>query len=101
MDQALLFEQTICVPEKVLVLDCPEKVLEERLLSRATSLRRFDDNAEAIRKRLNTFQQTTSGVIKHYAELGKVVRLDASKGVDLVYADVEAALNEFLPGKAA
>jgi UMP-CMP kinase len=97
MDQALLFEQTICAPERMLVLECPESVLEKRLLSRAIALKRFDDNAEAIQKRFNTFQQTTSEVIKYYAEMDKVMRIDASKPVEIVYADIEETLYRLLP----
>ena len=43
----------------VLAYECPEQVLEERLLKRGESSGRSDDNIESIRKRFKTFQAET------------------------------------------
>ena len=47
--------QTGIEPEFVLFFDCPEAVMEQRLLSRQAG--RTDDNIETIRKRFKVGQQ--------------------------------------------
>ena len=73
----------------VLQLDCPEEVLEARLLNRGKTSLRPDDQLESIRKRFNT-QKATLPVIEYYHALGKVRRIDANKSPEEVYADVRA-----------
>lgn len=77
----------------VLLLDCPETVLEKRLLGRATASGRFDDNVATIRKRFQTFSETSTVVIENYRKEGKVVQIDSSKCIDEVYSQVTQALN--------
>uniref|UniRef100_K3XB08 UMP-CMP kinase n=1 Tax=Globisporangium ultimum (strain ATCC 200006 / CBS 805.95 / DAOM BR144) TaxID=431595 RepID=K3XB08_GLOUD len=71
--------------EGVLFYDCPESVMEERLLERGKTSGRTDDNAEAIRKRFHTYLESTMPVIDYYAKLNKVFKVDATPGPDDVF----------------
>ena len=62
----------VCDCTAVLMFDCPEEVMVERLLERGKTSGRVDDNEETIRKRFHTFQQATLPVIEHYQQLNKV-----------------------------
>ncbi len=62
----------------VLFYDCPEKVMEGRLLERGKTSGRADDNAESIRKRFRTFVETSMPVVRHYEAEGKVVKVDST-----------------------
>ncbi|KAH7393183.1 hypothetical protein BKA64DRAFT_79305 [Cadophora sp. MPI-SDFR-AT-0126] len=91
-----LFESTIGPPAIVLFLDCPEDVMQDRLLKRAEMSRRVDDNIAIIRKRFKTFTQTTMPVIEHFRTQDKVVQMDATKVVDAVYRDIQVMMEEKL-----
>jgi UMP-CMP kinase len=75
----------ICNVAFVLVFDCPEAVMETRLLKRGETSGRQDDNIESIRKRFRTFQNETVGVIDYYQKQSKVVRVDGTAPVDVVW----------------
>ncbi|CEO94808.1 hypothetical protein PBRA_003621 [Plasmodiophora brassicae] len=72
----------------ILFLDCPESVMESRLLSRGQTSGRTDDNIESIRKRFLTYQEQTKPIIDHFDALGKVRRVIASDPVDKVFQNV-------------
>jgi UMP-CMP kinase len=59
----------------VLFLDCPESVMEKRLLIRGESSGRTDDNIESIRKRFKTYVEQTKPVISYYGSLNKLVQV--------------------------
>jgi UMP-CMP kinase len=59
----------------VLFFDCPEEVLESRLLKRGESSGRTDDNLESIRKRFNTYKESTIPVVEYYNGMGKAVKV--------------------------
>lgn len=92
LDQAVFFEQTVCPSELVLFLDCPEEVMESRLLKRGETSGRDDDNAESIRKRFRTFIETSMPVVDDFEKKGKVVKVKATGTVDEVYAEVKAGI---------
>ena len=46
--------------------------MEKRLLSRATTSGRVDDNPESIKKRFLTYINETKPVIDYFASIGKV-----------------------------
>lgn len=77
----------------VLMYDCPEEVMETRLLERGKTSGRIDDNAEAIRKRFRTYVDSTMPVIDHYAKQGKVYKVIANASVDTVFAATKKLLN--------
>lgn len=79
LGQAGSFEKDVSDFEFVLFFDCPEEEMERRLLQRGQTSGRSDDNIESIRKRFNTFVQTSMPVIEYYEAKGKVHRIDATK----------------------
>lgn len=81
LEQAQLFEETVAPIEFIIVLECPDAILTDRLLSRE----RFDDNLENIQKRLRTFHETTSEVINLFRGRGKVRTINADDNVESVH----------------
>lgn len=101
MDQALKFEEDVCPSKFTLFFDCPEDVMQERLMNRGKTSGRSDDNIESIKKRFRTFVETSMPVVDMYEKEGRVVKSDATKSPDEVYADVQEKLKArgLEPGK--
>jgi len=57
-----------------LVYDCPQDVLEARILSRAETSGRSDDNLASARKRFRTFQTETMPVVRALEEVEREQR---------------------------
>lgn len=68
----------------------------QRLTERGKTSGRDDDNAESIKKRFRTFEETSMPVVDYYRKGGKVVEIDASHPIDQVYAKVRTVLDERL-----
>jgi len=94
MDQAIAFEDSVCPSKFTLFFDCPEDVMQERLLDRGKTSGRSDDNIESIKKRFKTFVDTSMPVVDMYEKEGKVVNVKATRGPDEVYKEVKAAFVE-------
>ncbi|MCJ1471829.1 bifunctional uridylate/adenylate kinase [Lambiella insularis] len=94
MDQALKFEETVCPSKFTLFFDCPEDVMQERLLNRGKTSGRADDNAESIKKRFKTFVETSMPVVDYFEKEGKVVKIPATKSPDEVYAEVKGKMGQ-------
>ncbi|KAK2836831.1 hypothetical protein FQN49_006679 [Arthroderma sp. PD_2] len=77
MDQAIYFEETVCLSAGTLFLSCPEEVMLDRLLKRGETSGRDDDNIESIKKRFRVFEETSMPVVNHYEKLGKVMSVSA------------------------
>ncbi|KAJ5392224.1 hypothetical protein N7509_007714 [Penicillium cosmopolitanum] len=92
LDQAEFFEASVCPSELVLFLDCPEDVMESRLLKRGETSGRDDDNAASIRKRFRTFVETSMPVVEAFRKEDKVVTVKATGSVDEVYESVKAGI---------
>lgn len=78
----------------VLFFDCPETVMEQRLLKRGETSGRSDDNIESIKKRFRTYIESTIPVVDSYAARGQAVPIDATRPVEEVWQDVAAAFTE-------
>ncbi|KAK7421943.1 bifunctional uridylate/adenylate kinase [Neonectria punicea] len=96
MDQAVKFEESVCPARMILFFDCPEEVMESRLLERGKTSGRSDDNAESIRKRFHTFIETSMPVVDYFEKEGKVVKLDATPAPDQVFVKTQQALKDKL-----
>lgn len=96
LDQALKFEESVCAAEFVLFYDCPEAVMETRLLKRGETSGRADDNEESIRKRFRTFVETSMPVVEYYEKQGRVVKIDATPPPAEVFENTKAAIVERL-----
>jgi UMP-CMP kinase len=96
MDQAHKFEEAVCPAKVVLFFDCPENVMEERLMERGKTSGRTDDNAESIRKRFRTFIETSMPVVNFYEGQGKVIKVDATPAPENVFVTTSKLLTEKL-----
>mmetsp|Transcript_11223 Transcript_11223/g.19675 ORF Transcript_11223/g.19675 Transcript_11223/m.19675 type:complete len:205 (+) Transcript_11223:53-667(+) len=76
----------------VLYFDCPESVLEERLLSRNQG--RVDDNIEVIKKRFKVFLESSLPVIQSYEAVSKVAKIDTNRPIDDIYKEVRRLIVE-------
>ncbi|KAF2707159.1 UMP-CMP kinase-like protein [Pleomassaria siparia CBS 279.74] len=94
LDQAHAFEASVVPSTFILFFDCPEDVMEERLLTRGKTSGRSDDNPETIRKRFRTFVETSMPVVHEFEKKGKVITISAARGPDEVYEDVQAVFKE-------
>ena len=95
MDQALKFEETVCPSKFTLFFDCPEDVMQERLINRGKTSGRADDNAESIKKRFKTFVETSMPVVEYFEKQGKVIKIPATKSADQVYEEVKKRIGEW------
>jgi len=101
MDQALKFEEDVCVSSLTLFFTTTEVVMLSRLLERGKTSGREDDNVESIKKRFRTYNDDTMPVIEHYTKLKKVAEIDSSPPVDLVYASARKVISGLLESKQA
>lgn len=72
-----------------LFLDCPEEVMERRLLSRGETSGRSDDNLESIRKRFKVFIEATMPIVESFREIGKLRIIKSDRAVEIVWPEVE------------
>jgi UMP-CMP kinase len=94
MDQALKFDESVCPSAFTLFFDCPEDVLQERLLNRGKTSGRADDNIESIKKRFKVFIETSLPVVEYFEKRGKVIRVDGARPPEVVYEDVRQKMEE-------
>jgi len=92
MDQATKFESVVVPSSFTLFFDCPEDVMEQRLLNRGKTSGRADDNAESIKKRFKTFVETSMPVVQYFEKEGKVEKIMATEAPEKVYVKVKEAL---------
>ncbi|WVN88030.1 uncharacterized protein L203_103229 [Cryptococcus depauperatus CBS 7841] len=97
IDQAIKFDESVCKSSFVLFLATSEEILLERLLERSKTSGRDDDNKESIVKRFRTFVETSMVVVNYYRERNKVVEVDSSPAIDVVYDKVKLSIDERLP----
>jgi len=99
MDQALKFDETVCLSALVLFYSTTQEVMLDRLLERGKTSGREDDNEESIMKRFNTYKETTMPVIEHYRKLGKVAEVDSSSSVEEVHQKSSVVIRDVFAGK--
>ncbi|KAF9451236.1 UMP-CMP kinase [Macrolepiota fuliginosa MF-IS2] len=96
MDQAQLFDDEICLSSLVIFYDTTEEVLERRLLERAKTSGREDDNIDSIRKRFRTYKNETMPVINYYEGKGKTATIDGSGSIEEVYVVTTGVIDKVL-----
>lgn len=87
IDQLQYFDPNF---DKVFYLDVPDEEVEKRLLLRG----REDDTPELIRERLSIYHQLTEPVLQYYQQQGKLIRIDGTKNIEEVTAEVEGKIVE-------
>lgn len=58
-------------------------------MERGRSSGRVDDNLESLKKRIQTYNESTLPIIQHFDKINLVKRVDASKDVDQVFAEID------------
>lgn len=76
----------------LLFFECSNQTLESRILERAKSSGRSDDNPEALKKRIITFEKETKPILEIFEKERKVVRIDAEVGKEEIFESVIKAL---------
>ena len=86
---------------KMLYLECPYEVLEQRILGRAKFTGRSDDNIENLRLRFETFKAETLPTVDLFRSKDLCVEIDTSQSRQTVYAQIKDSLAEFTHPDAA
>jgi len=94
MDQALGFDETVCLAALVIFFNTSEEVMRERLLKRAKTSGREDDNVETIIKRFRTYNEQTMPVIEYYKTQGKLAEINGTGSIEEVNRLASAAVRE-------
>jgi len=90
--QGAEFEKAIAPCKHILYFEVSDETMTSRLLKRAETSGRADDNVDTIKKRLVTFHQHSEPVIQAYSSKCSVI--PAERSVDAIFADVTAALEK-------
>lgn len=80
------------VADVALHLEVPDDELVRRLLARAESSGRSDDNEDVIRHRLALYYEVTHPILEWYGERGILVSVDAQRPADQVGRHILTAL---------
>ena len=77
----------------VLFLDCPEEVMIQRVVERAQSTKRSDDNEATVATAIARYNETCKAeVVSHYESLNQCTRISAGGDVDEGYQQSRDAL---------
>jgi len=95
------FEAEIMEAALVIYFEVSAKTMTDRLLGRAKTSGRVDDNIETIKKRLDTFYKQTEPVVDHYKKKGKLAQVHAEGGVDQIFGEVDKSLQTLFGGQKA
>jgi len=83
------FDKVCGRPEFAIKIDVPDETMVERILKRAETSGRADDNEETAKKRLSTYHEQTEPTIKQLELDGvPIYQLDGMKSPDEVWADL-------------
>ena len=79
-----------------IILQCNEEELEKRLLERAKTSGRVDDNIETIRKRFKTHIEQSLPIESQLKEMGPVVEVLGNGSVEDVFKNISDKLDKIL-----
>ena len=78
-------------------MECSEGVMEKRLLKRAeTSGREDNDSVETIKNRIATYKEHTEPVLEFFQRSNRAKKIDADSDVDSIFTNVAIALDDIL-----
>jgi len=92
--QGVQFETAISPCDVTLYFNVSDETMTKRLLNRALTSGRVDDNEETIRKRLQTFHECTQPVCDYYFKKGKLIEVKAEGTPDFIFEKTSKLLNE-------
>lgn len=73
LSQGIQFDANVTVCRAMLFFECTDDTMLARLLERAKTSGRVDDNEETIKLRLNTFHELTQPAIEYYRDNEKLI----------------------------
>jgi len=94
MDQALKFDEEVCLASIVIFFQTTEEVMLKRLLKRGETSGREDDNVESIKKRFQTYKDQTMPVVDYYAEQDKVAVINSTATVEEVHKEATTLIKK-------
>ncbi|KAK7495910.1 hypothetical protein BaRGS_00012900 [Batillaria attramentaria] len=80
--------------QRVIFFNCPEDVCVNRCLDRGKTSGRTDDNLESLKKRIQTYYESTMPIIEHYRKQNLVAEINANQTLDEVFSDVRKVFEE-------
>ncbi|KAL4705046.1 hypothetical protein ACJJTC_004545 [Scirpophaga incertulas] len=89
--QGIAFESAIAPVNVIIYFEASPETLTKRLLGRAASSGRADDNEETIKLRLKTFVENNELVLHQYVD--KLHRINAEASVEEIFAQVQQILD--------
>jgi adenylate kinase family enzyme len=92
--QATSFCEAVVQPRAVISIDAPDDILSQRILGRAQSSGRSDDNEESIKLRLTAYHEVSYPVIEFFGS--KVHSIDGNRSPQEVFADVRKVIDGIL-----
>ncbi|XKL67638.1 hypothetical protein PGB90_003129 [Kerria lacca] len=95
--QGELFEKNIAPANLIIYLEADDSVMVQRLLGRAKTSGRSDDNEETIKKRLQTFHDNNTPIIEAFAT--KTKKINAIQTPDEVFLETETVIDNILSFK--
>ena len=81
--------------DMALELRVDEGILIDRLLKRAQSEGRIDDNRETIHERMRVYHSQTAPLVDYYAKQGKLRVIDGMQEPDAVFSLIEEYLDRY------
>ncbi|XP_026544927.1 adenylate kinase isoenzyme 5-like, partial [Notechis scutatus] len=94
--QAFLFEEQVGSPDVVVFLACSSQQMRRRLKERAQERGLLDDNPHGVERRLETFKKNVQLIGKYYQEKGVLVRFDADREEDEIFAAITSCIQQQL-----
>ncbi|XP_063990531.1 adenylate kinase isoenzyme 1-like isoform X2 [Diachasmimorpha longicaudata] len=94
--QARLFERAIRPPDLVIYLKADESLLKERLLGRAITSGRRDDNQATIERRIKLFLRKNRALLKHYRKT--LFTVNAELDVESVFNELSTLVDKNIGG---
>lgn len=78
------------LPRLVLFFDCNEDEMIRRILKRAATSGRTDDNEQSLRKRFVTFRESTMPIVHLFEKANCAKTINADQPIPQVWEDVKA-----------
>jgi adenylate kinase len=80
----------------VLSLDVPQEELTRRMLGRAATSGRADDNAEVIVRRIKEYAEKTAPVAKYYDMQGKLELIRGDQSIEEIFRSLSRQIDKYL-----
>merc|ERR1719431_377587 len=99
--QGIAFDKLVKKADTCVYFNVTDNTMTKRLLNRALTSGRDDDNEETIKKRLETYHKATQPVYMQYRAKGRMIEIAAEGDVESIYQEtkkrVELVLNPTPP----